>query len=138
MICELVKPGTLENIIIKAQHNYFSENTQYSGKFIPIVHEYLLLLRKDNTLFYQMLKTRKYEADIRDMQGATWRDIVADVMEDFNGAAELEQIYQKVGEHSRTSTRSYWKEKVRQTLQNHKNLFISPQRGVWSLIKYVS
>ena len=138
MICELVKPGRLENIIIKTQHNCFSENTQYSGKFIPIVHEYLLLLRKDNTLFYQMLQTRKYEADIRDMQGATWRDIVADVMEDFNGAAELEQIYQKVGEHSRTSTRPYWKEKVRQTLQNHKNLFTSPQRGVWSLLKYAS
>ena len=138
MIFELVKPGTLENVVIKTQHNCFSDNMQYSGKFIPIVHEYLLLLQKDNVLYYQMLQTRKCETDIRDMHGTTWRDIVADAMEDFNGAAELERIYQKVGEHRRTSTQPYWKEKVRQTLQYHKNLFISPQRGVWSLLKYAS
>jgi hypothetical protein len=35
MLAEIVKPGTLENIIIKAQHNCFSDRTQYSGKFIP-------------------------------------------------------------------------------------------------------
>ena len=138
MIFELVKPGTLENVVIKAQHNCFSDNTQYSGNFIPIIHEYLLLLRKDNTLVYQMLQTCKYETDIRDMPDATWRDIVADAMEDFRGAAELDQIYQKVGQHNRTSTQPYWKEKVRQTLQYHKNLFASPKRGVWSLVKYAS
>lgn len=136
MIFELVKPGTLENVIIKTQHNCFSDNTQYNGKFIPIVHEYLLLLRKDEPLCYQILQTRRCEADIRDMANATWRDIVADAMEDFHGTAELEQIYLKVGEHHRTSTRIYWKEKVRQTLQYHKNLFTSPKRGVWSLVKY--
>lgn len=138
MIFEMVKPGTLENVIIKAQHNCFSDNTQYSGKFIPIVHEYLLLLRKDNPLCYQILQTRSFEADIRDMPGATWRDIVADVMEDFRGAAEMEQIYTKVGQFRRTSTAPYWKEKVRQTLQYHSNLFTSPRRGVWTLVKYAS
>ena len=138
MICELEKPGTLENIIIKAQYNCFSENTQYSGKFIPIIHEYLLLIRKDNPLIYEVLQTRRHETDIRDISGVTWRDIVADAMEDFHDAAELERIYQKVGEHSRTSTQPYWKEKVRQTLQYHKNLFTNPKRGVWVLVKYAS
>lgn len=138
MIFELVKPGTLENVIIKTQHNCFSDNTQYSGKFIPIVHEYLLLIRKDNALFYQTLQTYKCELDIRDIPGVTWRDIVAEAMEDFQGSAELDRIYQKVGQHSRTSTQPYWKEKVRQTLQYHTNLFTSTQRGIWSLVKYAS
>ena len=31
MLSEIVKPGTLENVIIKAQHNCFSDNIQYSG-----------------------------------------------------------------------------------------------------------
>jgi hypothetical protein len=138
MICELEKPGTLENIIIKAQYNCFSENTQYSGKFIPIIHEYLLLIRKDNPLIYEVLQTRRHETDIRDISGVTWRDIVADAMEDFHDAAELERIYQKVEEHSRTSMQPYWKEKARQTLQYHKNLFTNPKRGVWVLVKYAS
>lgn len=45
MLFELTKPGTLENVIIKAQHNCFSNQTQYSGQFIPILHEYLLIVR---------------------------------------------------------------------------------------------
>ena len=138
MICELTKPGTLENIIIKTQHNCCSGKNRYSGSFIPIIHEYLLLLRKDEPMYYRALTTKKYEADIRDIQGATWRDIVADAMEWFRGSVELEQLYKKVGEHSRTSARPYWKDKVRQTLQCHKDLFISTQRGVWSLVKYAA
>ncbi len=138
MIFELIKPGTLENVVIKAQHNCFSDNTQYSGKFIPIVHEYLLLLRKDSPLCYQILQSHRYQADIRDMEGATWRDIVADSMEDFRGAAALEQIYEKVGQSRRVAERPHWKEKVRQTLQYHPQLFVSPRRGVWSLTKYAA
>lgn len=42
MLSEIIKPGTLENIIIKMQHNCVSDNTTYSGKFIPIVHEYVM------------------------------------------------------------------------------------------------
>ena len=136
MIFELTKPGTIENVIIKAQHNCFSDKTQYSGKFIPIVHEYLLILRKDSPLIYQMMQTYNREADIRDFPNVTWRDIVADAMEDFHGTAVLEQIYAKVGQHRRTAEQPYWKEKVRQTLQYHAKLFTSPRRGVWSLVKY--
>lgn len=51
MLAEITKPGTLENIIIKAQHNCFSDNIQYSGKFIPILHEYVMIVRKDDALF---------------------------------------------------------------------------------------
>jgi hypothetical protein len=136
MIFELVKPGTLENVVIKAQHNCFSDNTQYSGKFIPIVHEYLLLLRKDAPLLYSALLTYRRESDLRDMPGATWRDIVADAMEDFQGAADLERIYAKIEGYKRTREQQHWKDKVRQTLQYHPSLFTSPQRGIWSLVKY--
>ena len=55
MLFELIKPGTLENVIIKAQHNCFSNRTQYSGHFIPILHEYLLIIKKDASLVYPIL-----------------------------------------------------------------------------------
>lgn len=42
MLAEIIKLGTLENIIIKAQHNCFSDKTRYSGSFIPILHEFFL------------------------------------------------------------------------------------------------
>lgn len=138
MIFELTKPGTLENVIIKAQHNCFSDGTRYSGAFIPIVHEYLLLIRKDAPLLYSALLTYRRDSDIRDMPGATWRDIVADAMEDFRGEAELERIYAKIEGYKRTREQQHWKDKVRQTLQYHPGLFSSPARGVWVLNKYAA
>lgn len=55
MIFELIKPGTIENVVIKAQHNCWSDGINYSGKpFIPIVHEYLLIIRKDAPLLFEI------------------------------------------------------------------------------------
>ena len=79
MLAEIVKPGTLENIIIKAQHNCFSDRTQYSGNFIPILHEYVMIVRKDSPVLIPILMTQSSTVDIRDMPGATWRDVIAAV-----------------------------------------------------------
>ncbi len=38
--------GKLESVLIKAQHNARSDSTKYSGSFIPIRHEYLLIFRR--------------------------------------------------------------------------------------------
>jgi len=119
MIFELIKPGLLESVIIKAQHNCYSDNNRYNGRFIPIVHEYLLILRKEVSLQYSALLTNRREADIRDMPGATWRDIVADAMEEFDCATGLERIYTKLDGYKRTHGQQHWKEKVRQTLQTY-------------------
>lgn len=133
MLFELIKPGTVENVIIKAQHNCVSDGRSYSGRFIPIVHEYVLLLRKDQPLVCPLLMTYRVEGDIRDMPGATWRDIIADAMDSLHGPAPLEQIYGKVGRYKRAQQQAHWKDKVRQTLQYHPNVFYSPQRGIWAL-----
>lgn len=136
MLFELTKPGTLENVIIKTQHNCVSDRTSYSGKFIPIVHEYVILLRKDSPLQYPLLMTYRLEGDIRNMPGATWRDILADAMESFQNAVGLEQIYDTVGRYERAQHQQFWKDKVRQTLHCYPNIFASPQRGMWMLKKY--
>ena len=133
MLFELTKPGTLENIVIKTQHNCVSDRRNYSGRFIPIVHEYVLLLRKDRPLTYPLLMTYRLQGDIRDMPGATWRDIIADAMESFHTPVALEQIYEAVGSYKRAQQQQHWKDKVRQTLQHHPNTFYSTGRGVWGL-----
>jgi hypothetical protein len=72
------------------------------------------------------------------MPGASWRDIVADAMEGLQGAVPLEKIYAKIEGYRRAKEQQYWKEKVRQTLQYNPNLFSSPSRGIWALIKHGS
>lgn len=129
MLCDIAKPGTLEQIIIKMQHNCVSDGRTYAGKFVPIKHEYLMVLRKDSALVYQIGLPHYHTFDIRDSASATWRDVVAAVLED-NGNLSLSQIYAKIDGHKKCQCNSHWKEKVRQVLQTHQE-FCSSGRGVW-------
>lgn len=133
MLSEIVKPGTLENIIIKAQHNCFSDNTHYSGSFIPILHEYVMIVRKDNSLVIPILTTKKIEADVRDMKGTTWRDVVAGVLESCQNAVSLNYIYEQVEPHKKAQENKWWREKVRQTLQINPQFFYKTERGMWGV-----
>lgn len=135
MLAEIVKPGTMENIIIKAQHNCFSEKIQYSGSFIPILHEYVMIVRKDDAILYPILFSEKKQVDVRDMPGATWRDVVAAVLEQCDEAVPLTYLYEQIESHERAKTHKWWKEKIRQTLQYNPEHFLHAGRGLWSLKK---
>lgn len=135
MLAEIVKPGTLENIIIKAQHNCFSDKIQYSGSFIPILHEYVMIVRKDNAILYPILFSEKKQVDVRDIPGATWRDVVAAVLEQCDEAVPLTYLYEQIESHQRAKTHKWWKEKIRQTLQYNPEHFLHAGRGFWSLKK---
>lgn len=134
MLFELTKPGKLENVIIKTQHNCMSDQRVYGGNFIPIVHEYVLLVRKDAPLAVPLLMTYRVQGDIRDMPGTTWKDIVAGVLEACSGSASLEEIYKRVETHKRAQSNQWWKEKVRQTLQINPQTFEHTGRGRWRLL----
>lgn len=133
MLAEIIKPGTLENIIIKTQHNCFSDNTQYNGKFIPILHEYVMIIHKDDTLLYPILFSETQRVDIRDMPGATWKDVVASVMEDTTEPVPLKWIYEKIEPYKKARQNKWWREKIRQTLQIYPSIFIRTERGKWGL-----
>lgn len=133
MLAEIVKPGTLENIIIKAQHNCFSDRAQYSGKFIPILHEYVMIVRKDSPVLIPILMTHGSMVDIRDMPGATWRDVVAAVLEKSKKPVALSFLYEQIEPHKKAQANKWWKEKIRQTLQINPMHFTHDGRGLWSL-----
>lgn len=133
MLAEIIKPGTLENIIIKAQHNCFSDNTQYSGSFIPILHEYVMIVRKDTPLLVPVIVAKEIKADIRDMAGATWRDVVAAVLEECTEAVTLTYLYEQIEPHKKAKNNKHWREKIRQTLQINPNHFHHTNRGMWVL-----
>lgn len=133
MLCDIVKPGTLENIVIKTQHNCWSDGRSYSGKFIPIVHEYLLICRKDEPLLIPLRMTVSTVADVRDLRAPTWKDVLVSVMSTMQKPAHLEDLYRAVGGHKRALHSKYWKEKVRQTLYLHPETFHTVESGAWSL-----
>ena len=134
MLTDIVKPGCLEQIIIKAQHNCVSNGKSYSNRnFVPLVHEYILILKKLAPYMINFQLPQKYEVDIRDSRTATWRDIVYAVMEKLgNGKITLEEIYREIEGHKKCQGNEHWKEKIRQTLQRS-DKFVNVEKGIWAI-----
>lgn len=136
MLNDIVKPGELEQIIIKMQHNTVSSRNgnDYGGfkKFVPLVHEYILVLKKNGTYSVVYQWPKKFSADIRDSQVSTWKSLVYAVLKQLDKESSLDDIYSQIEGHAKTQNNPHWKEKIRQTLQMS-NLFVSNGRGIWAL-----
>lgn len=131
MLTDIAKPGTLEQIIIKQQHNCVSDGRQYNGKFVPIVHEYLMVTRKDSDLIIPVATTIKRQVDLRDCLSASWRDVLIAILKERKQTT-LEEIYSQLQGRKKISQNQHWQEKVRQTLQNEK-YFTRTARGVYMI-----
>ena len=135
MLTDIVKPGELDQIIIKMQHNTCSEraNASYSTKnFVPLVHEYLLVLKKNGLIGIRYQIPVKREKDVRDMNSPSWRDVVYSCLKE-KGAKSLSEIYQMIDGHEKAKKNPHWKEKIRQVLQMNP-CFRNEALGVWSAV----
>ena len=132
MILDLIKPGTVENIIIKAQHNCWSERQSYSGNFVPIVHEYLLVTRKDAGLIVPVSWGTGKDYDMRSFGDQSWRDLVFSVIQENGGKMSLQELYEALKDSAKAKHNPHWQEKVRQTVQNIRH-FIRTERGCYAL-----
>lgn len=132
-LLSIAKPGTIEQIVIKTQHNCLSDRTDYTRhNFIPICHEYLLILRKDAPLIFDYMVAETKKLDIRDLRCCSWRDIICEVLESLGKKAKLAEIYNAVEPYEKAKRNQNWEAKVRQTLQRYQD-FASCERGVWYL-----
>lgn len=127
-----IAPGVLEGIVIKAQHNVKSDSCQYSGKFIPIAHEYILNFRKDGVVVGFLDNAMKSSLNLVNLSNATWKAVVRWALKELGGKASLDEIYEKVEEGAQEKAKSNpnWRPKVRQVLQM---IGKNEERGVWAL-----
>lgn len=131
MLADIVKPGNLEQIIVKQQHNVMSSGTSYANRnFVPMNHEFLMVIAKNiaNYMINYQIPVNK-EIDIRDSQDATWDDVIYTVMTG-KGELSLNYIYGEVDGHVKCQNNSHWQEKIRQTLQI-KDRYRSLRTGYW-------
>ena len=133
MLCDIVKPGDLEQIIIKAQHNCVSDGRTYSNRnFVPIVHEYIMVIKKIAPYLITYKFPMKREFDIRDSVNATWRDVIRAVLEKNGRDMSLSELYAEIDGHNKCKSNPNWMAKIRQTLQQY-NCFAHVSNGVWAL-----
>lgn len=133
MLSDIAKPGTLEQIIIKMEHNCWSDTKQYSNKnFVPISHEYVMVVRKDAAVIIPVSIARIVQMDCRDSMASTWRDVVASVLEEAGRPLLLKDIYAAIDGHKKCAKNEHWREKIRQTLQLWDG-FRHVRDGVWAI-----
>lgn len=132
MFTDIVKPGELQQVIIKKQNNYSSAGKTYQARnFVPIEHEYIMVLKKLMPYIINFQLPQKHEIDIRDSESATWADVVYAVIKD-KGGISLSEIYTSIEGHKKCQKNPHWKEKIRQTLQQYA-IFVSTERGIWQV-----
>lgn len=127
---QMMPKNELLNVVIKVQNNMVSNRTQYSGKFIPIEHEYLILWKKTvKSLYAVAWDTAK---EIKKQIAATWRSVIRIALMKLGGIAELKLIYTEVEKIAGEliAKNNHWQAKIRQQLQVH---FTNVERGVWAV-----
>lgn len=130
MLCDIAKPGTLEQIIIKTQHNCVSNRNTYANRnFVPIVHEYLLVTRKDDELIIPVSVSVRQKEDIRNLSSPSWRDILIALLKE-NGEMSLAQMYGSLDGSRKASANPNWQAKIRQTVQDGR-YFKRTDRGIY-------
>lgn len=127
-------PGTLEQIVIKAEHNCWSDLTQHysNDKFIRIAHEYLLIVKKSSVMIVPVKMEKSYTLNIKDCTAVSWRDLIAAVFEEEGRNLSLDTLYEKLEGCKKAENNRHLKEKIRQTLQIS-DCFKHVDRGIWSL-----
>lgn len=136
MLLDICKPGKLVNIVIKMQHNCFSDRTLYANSnFIRLVHEYVLIVEKEKGTIYDLKFTRNYRPDMRDEKKSTWKDVLMGILESWNVPVPLEKIYKAVEGHKKAEQNKFYKEKIRQTLYLNSKIFCRTENGYWKLYK---
>lgn len=136
MLLDIVKLGTLEQIIIKAEHNCWSDNNFYSNmNFVRIQHEYLIVLRKDGAIIIPASLAKTSVFSVLEAKTSSWKDILQAILEEAGEPLFPREMYEPVNNSARAKTgnNKYLEAKVRQTLARYPNVFVKDSYGRYGL-----
>jgi len=126
---QMMPKDELLSVAIKLQHNCLSDNRVYSGNFVPIMHEYLILWKKSKKSLFAV--SFDIASEFQKRVATTWRNAIRVALMKL-GKASLKDIYaevEKVAAHLIAKNQN-WQAKIRQQLQLH---FTNVERGVWAV-----
>ena len=109
--------GSLEQVIIKEQFNTTSGDCTYKGKFIPIAHEYCLIIRKTDNFIIPCKIIKNIDIDIRNEKTVTWRALIKSIIES-KGKISRKDLYNILEKHPKSKNNNNVKAKARQILNS--------------------
>ena len=132
---DMMKIGTTESFVVKGQYSCVSDDRRYSKPFIPIVTEYMVVFRKEDSLIVPFTWTREGQFDIgrKDCEVLTWHHLIRSTIEKLGGSAELTQIYATLEQHPKSQANPHWKDRIRATIYEHTDQYIPIRKGFYRL-----
>lgn len=115
--------GEIEQVIVKQQHNCLTDTVKYSGKFIPIQHEYLVIIRKGSPYVIPVTHVSHHKRDVRTSEKVTWATVIAMILENHGGQMKKEELVSVMEQHPKAKNNSHIYAKLRQELQRHPKMF---------------
>lgn len=115
--------GELEQVIIKQQHNCLTDTIQYSGKFIPLEHEYLVILRKKDPYIIPVQHVKFIQRDVRQSEKMTWAAVLSMILEAHGGRMKSTELVEAMEKHPKAKNNNHLADKLRQELQSHSRMF---------------
>lgn len=132
---DMMKIGEYESFIVKGQFNCVSDDRRYAKPFVPIVTEYLLLFHKEEVLIVPFTKTLRGRFDVsaRDDASLTWHHLIRMTMETLGGAADFQTLYQKLENHPKAQSNEHYRDRIRATIYEHKDQYVTVGKGSYKL-----
>ncbi|MBB3267726.1 hypothetical protein FHW79_005391 [Azospirillum sp. OGB3] len=124
----------LAAVLIKQQHNCQSDAKAYGRMALPfILHEYILLWQKKASSILVLLSNLAHQQYAR--LSGTWKNVVKAVLMQLGGQAPLSRLYEAVAQAApdKLSKNPHWQAKVRQTLNQNRELFTQIAVGEWAI-----
>lgn len=129
--------GELENIIIKKQFNCISDKINYKNKnFIPIQHEYVAIIKKNDSCSIPCLIVSKKEFNIFNVKNVTWKALIYSTIEFLNNTgipATRETIFNQIKSHPKAKNNNNIKAKIRQIINSFPKIFYKNTNGTIAL-----
>ena len=115
--------GDLEQVIIKQQHNCLTDSVKYSGRFIPTVHEYLVIIKKNDPYLVPVTYVGFTKRDMRKSKKCTWASVIAMMLEANGGEMPIDDVVSLMERHPKAESNNHLEAKLRQELHLHPRLF---------------
>ena len=115
--------GDMEQVIIKQQHNCICDASKYAGKFIPLEHEYLVIIKKNDPYIIPVTHVQFFKKDMRESTKSTWAAVIAMILEAHGGRMSKDELVAALEKHPKASNNNNVYAKLRQELQYHSRMF---------------
>ena len=132
---DMMRMGDFESFLVKGQFNCVSDSRRYAKPFIPIVTEYLLLLHKKDVLMipFHYAKEAFFSIEDTDLTALTWHHLIRMTFESRGGQMTLTELYERLASHPKAKKNTHFRERIRATIYEHKDQYISCGNGSYRL-----